>query len=77
MGAADMQTSSVNKPRLLTTKEAEEFLELAEGTLPIWRCKQRHKIPYIKIGRNVRYREDDLLEWLESRTVRQAEPAHA
>lgn len=70
----EMQTSPV-KPRLLTTDEAAEFLGVTPGTLCVWRCLARYPLAYIKIGRHVRYNEADLLAWMESRTVRQTEPA--
>jgi excisionase family DNA binding protein len=67
-----MQTISV-KPRLLTTDEAAEFLGVSAGTLAVWRSVARYPLPYCKIGRNVRYQESDLLAWMESRKVHQAE----
>jgi len=59
--------------KLLTNKEAAAVLDVAPGTLPIWRCKRRYNLPFVRVGRNVRYREKDLLAWLESRKVHQAE----
>jgi excisionase family DNA binding protein len=67
-----MQITSV-KPHLLTTDEAAEFLGVTAGTLAVWRCVARYPLPYIKIGKNVRYDESDLLRWMESRKVHQAE----
>lgn len=67
-----MQTISV-KPQLLTSDQAAEFLGVTPGTLAVWRCVARYKLPYVKIGRNVRYEESDLREWLESRKVRRTE----
>jgi excisionase family DNA binding protein len=64
------------KPRLLTTDEAAEFLGVSAGTLAVWRCVARYRLPFVKIGRNVRYDENSLREWVESRTVRQAEVNH-
>jgi excisionase family DNA binding protein len=69
-----MQTISV-KPRLLTTDEASEFLGVSAGTLAVWRCVARYRLPFIKIGRNVRYDESDLVAWMESRKVHGAEVA--
>jgi excisionase family DNA binding protein len=62
-----MQTSI--KPQLLTPQEAADFLGVSEGTLAVWRCVNRYPLPYIRIGRNVRYDAADLVEWLESRKV--------
>jgi excisionase family DNA binding protein len=59
--------------RLKTTREAAEFLGLSSGTLPIWRCVGRYNLPFLKIGRKVYYDEADLIAWIESRKVRQAE----
>jgi excisionase family DNA binding protein len=67
-----MQTITV-KPRLLTTDEAAEFLGVSAGTLAVWRCVARYRLPFVKIGRSVRYDESDLLAWMESRKVHQAE----
>jgi excisionase family DNA binding protein len=69
-----MQTISV-KPRLLTTDEAAEFLGVSPGTLCVWRCVARYRLPFLKIGRNVRYNQEDLLAWMESRKVHQVELA--
>lgn len=54
---------------LLTEKEAANYLGLENHqTLAVWRCNKRYQIPYIKIGRNVRYRLSDLESWMDSRT---------
>jgi len=50
------------------TKAAAVLGDVKPGTLSVWRSTGRYKIPYIKIGRRVRYRRGDLLAWLESRT---------
>ena len=50
---------------LLTSEEAVAVLNVEPGTLPVWRCTKRYKIPYIKVGRLVRYRRSDLEAWLE------------
>lgn len=54
---------------LLDEKQAAEVLgDIQPGTLSVWRSTGRYKIPFIKVGRRVRYRRADLLAWLESRT---------
>ena len=65
--------STLVKPHLLTTEQAAEFLGVSPGTLCVWRCVSRYPLPYIKIGRHVRYDEADLAAWIESRKVWQAE----
>jgi excisionase family DNA binding protein len=53
---------------LLTPPEAAAYIGVTENTLSVWRCTGRYKIPFIKVGRLVRYRRSDLDAWLESRT---------
>ena len=59
----------MTKPELLSTPEAAAYLAAAPHSLEIWRCSGRYKIPFIKVGRLVRYRRADLDVWLASRTV--------
>jgi hypothetical protein len=53
---------------LLAEKEAAGVLEVAPGTLSVWRSTGRYALPFVKIGAKVRYRRGDLQRWLESRT---------
>ncbi len=53
---------------LLDEKETGLFLDTAPGTLSVWRSTGRYNLPFVKIGRNVRYRRSDLVAWLEKRT---------
>lgn len=53
---------------LVDEAEAAEILDLAPGTLSVWRSTGRYGIPFIKIGRKVRYSRTALAAWLESRT---------
>jgi excisionase family DNA binding protein len=54
---------------LLDTKQAAEYIGAQAHTLEIWRTTRRHKIPFIKVGRLVRYRRADLDAWLATRTI--------
>lgn len=53
---------------LMTTTEAANYLGVAPETLNVWRCVKRYDIPYIKVGRLVRYRKSALDAFLEQRT---------
>lgn len=55
--------------QLLTPKQASEHLGVSTQTLAIWRCNKRYSLKYVKVGRYVRYRYSDILEFLDSRTV--------
>ena len=54
---------------LATPKETAEALRVKEQTLATWRCTGRVKIPYLKIGRSVRYPIGACREALRSMTV--------
>jgi excisionase family DNA binding protein len=69
-----METVSTARPdghssRLLTTDEAAALVGAKPQTLSIWRCTARHGLPFVRVGRLVRYREIDVLAWLERNTV--------
>jgi excisionase family DNA binding protein len=53
---------------LVDEATAAEILDVASGTLSVWRSTGRYGIPFIKIGRKVRYSRTALNAWLESRT---------
>ena len=53
---------------LFTPYEASEYLGVSQDTLSVWRCVGRYNIPFIKVGRLVKYRKSSLDAFLESRT---------
>ncbi len=53
--------------RFLSIPEAAEYLGLTKGTLYVWVCQK--KIPYIKVGRLVKFDLKKIEKWLEERTV--------
>ena len=55
--------------KLLTAEEVAEILGVKINTLAYWRCKGRYRLPYVKVGRSVKYRVKDVDEFIESRTV--------
>ncbi len=54
---------------LLTPPDAAEYIGVTENTLSVWRCVGRYDIPFIKVGRLVKYRKSALDSFLERRTV--------
>jgi excisionase family DNA binding protein len=54
------------KDELLTTAQVAEILGLSEGTLSTWRCTRQEEVPYLKIGRCVRYKRSDVEAWVRS-----------
>ena len=56
--------------QLLTTRETAEILDVKPGKLENWRSTKRYpRLRFVKIGKNVRYRPDDVAEFLRSGTV--------
>ncbi len=56
-------------PDLLSNLDAAAYLGVTPRTLEVWRCTKRHAIPYIKVGRLVKYRRTDLDAWLKAQTI--------
>lgn len=52
---------------LLTPDDVAELLGVTIHTLAVWRCEKRYNLPYVKVGRLVRYRRSDLITFVESR----------
>ncbi len=48
--------------------EAAKILGVTPGTLQVWRSTGRYSIPFVKVGRLVKYRPSNLENWIESRT---------
>ena len=53
---------------LLTQEQAAEFLNMKPSTLTTWRALRKGP-KYSKVGRSVRYRRSDLVEFVSGRVV--------
>lgn len=53
---------------LLTTAEAAQVLGVQPQSLAVWRLRGEN-LPFIKVGRLVRYRRSDVEKWLEAQTI--------
>lgn len=67
-----MTTPSLSKivertRELLDEKQAAERLTVSPGTLSVWRSTGRYNLPFVKVGRMVRYRLSDLDAWIDAR----------
>jgi excisionase family DNA binding protein len=69
LSGRERELSAHTHSKLLNPPEAAEFLGISKITLAGWRCSKRYSLPYIKVGRLVRYRRSDLVEFLESHHV--------
>jgi predicted site-specific integrase-resolvase len=52
----------------LTAAQVAETLGVTTGTLAVWRCTKRYQLPFVKIGRKIFYRSEDVNTFVESRT---------
>ena len=57
------------RERLLTEAEVAEWLGLSPLTLRKWRCLRTHPLPFLKIAKVIRYKESDVLPFLESHMI--------
>lgn len=53
--------------KLLTPIEVAEILGVSVETLNVWRATKRYNLNYIKSGRLVRYRLEDVEAFIDSR----------
>jgi excisionase family DNA binding protein len=71
------QGASVGKPptryrRLMTEPEVCEVLRMTRNT--VLRERRRGALPYVRLGRNVRYRAEDLIRYIDERVQGEAVP---
>jgi len=52
--------------KLLTPETVADLLGLTLHTLAVWRCVKRVPLPYVKVGRCVRYRAADVEAFISS-----------
>ncbi len=53
---------------LLTARQAADILQIRAQTLACWRMTGKY-LPFIRVGRSVRYRRGDVEAFIASRTV--------
>lgn len=64
-----MNTSKyIGLKNLLTRQEAATYLGCKPNTLALWKCTKRYSLPYVKIGKNIRYKLSDLREFIDKNT---------
>lgn len=58
-----------NPDALVDADEAAAILRMKTQTLANWRCSGKHGLAYTRLGRQVRYRVRDLLEFAEKNRI--------
>lgn len=59
-----LRDSTCHRSTLLTRKEAADYLGVKEQTLACWACAGRYRLPFVRIGRLVKYRQQDLDQFI-------------
>jgi hypothetical protein len=60
--------SNLSRDQLVDDKTAGEFLSVKISTLSVWRTRRNVGLPYVKLGKNVRYRVGDLIDYIAAQT---------
>jgi predicted DNA-binding transcriptional regulator AlpA len=61
--------SKIENDKLLTPQETCQMLGLTNrDTLSVWRSTQRYNLPFVKIGRVVRYKQSDVIAFVRAHT---------
>lgn len=54
---------------LLTPEDVARYLAVSVGTLNVWRATHRYPLPFVRVGRRVRYRREAVEQFLAERTT--------
>ena len=52
--------------KLLPPETVADLLGVTLHTLAVWRCTHRYPLPYVKVGRCVRYRAADVQAFVDN-----------
>ena len=69
-----MADSLLDFPEFRTPKEAAKLLHKKPQTLAVWRSTGRYGLRFVRSGRGVLYRLDDLLAFVNDRTGTETTP---
>lgn len=67
--AAQLKYDPKYPPVQVDDNQAADALGVKASTLAVWRSTGRYNLPFLKVGRLVRYRVSDLAEFLARRTA--------
>lgn len=68
-------TDPTNRLRLLREQEVAELLDVPRATLATWRSRWSDRLPFIRLGRSIRYRPQDVEAYLAAQTRRSTSDA--
>lgn len=56
-------------PPLLSREQAAKYLGVKKSTLSVWASVKRYPLPFVKIGRLCKYRQQDLDDFITRNTI--------
>ena len=59
----------MTEKRFVGINEFSQYLGITKGTLYVWVCQK--KIPYLKIGKLVKFDLMEIEEWLKDRRIKE------
>ena len=63
------EACNISPAGLMTPRDAAVYIGVKIYTLAGWRMTNKYGLRYLKLGKAIRYRKDDLDEWLASKAV--------
>jgi len=76
MTSSAVREAAYSRKNLLSRKHAADYLGVKEQTLACWASAGRYKLPFVKVGRLVKYRQEDLDQFILENRVG-VETSHA
>ena len=67
--ASAVTESAFSKFPLLTVAATAKMMELSCVTLNVWRHTKRYPLPYVMVGTAIRYRREDVIDFLRKGVV--------
>ena len=68
------QSHDQSFPRLLNVNETAALLSVSPKTVYYW--VERREIPFIKVGRHVRFKAHEVIGFFEQKTAQEKPPCH-
>ena len=53
-------------PTLLRPQQVAHILGVTIQTLAQWRCSKRYSLPWVRVGRSIKYRPEDVEAFIEA-----------
>lgn len=61
--------SIANADPLLSRRQAADYINVKYGTLGVWASTKRYRLPFIRVGRDAKYRKSALDNFLAEREI--------